>query len=668
MSKVITWLFLRLVTIVALIPLLQRNLFAPFLYKTGWNFFDPWSYWLEAGGRKDAFPYGPVMYFFFLPGKLLDAMVRNIPAFSNKSKMQIWIALSLLIIDFFLLKLMGVFTENEKKFWSWSIVCSPVLIYISFAQGQLDLVPSFLLFIAVTRIREKDWRRAGLWLGLGIASKFSLILVLPFIAIYFASSHSKKKEAVEFLLGLSPSLLFGFLPALWSNGFRTMVLGTPEVLKSLTLSIPIGRYHILLLPITYLVLFIWLWNLKRVTPEILSTFVGVSMIVVASFQFLSIGWFLWGLPIVFLTLKSASRRTLFLLITWQTCLLFLYATDYPADQARFFSLSKNLFLGTPLERDTLLTLALLTISTIVAKLLTDTIKKRDPLKLSRGPISVAISGDSGVGKDTLTKAIATYVGQEGTSILLGDDYHLFERNDISWSSLTHLNPEANNLDAMGQDFRSLLNRKKIIARHYDHRLGKFTAPREIESTDFILVNGLHSQLISEKDSFDLRIFLEMEEELRIKLKLARDSKERGIPSQSSVLKSIKERKKDFLAFVFPQKQNADLTFKVSAISFMPLRTEIMISSRNSNFLRKINTAILALTPCNSNLQIFGGQSHLVINAELFEKRDSEKIIRYFLPNFDQLFPSSDGFLSGDSGLMATLSIILLSERRMMNNA
>ena len=73
---------------------------------------------------------------------------------------------------------------------------------------------------------------------------------------------------------------------------------------------------------------------------------------------------------------------------------------------------------------------------LIWKILDEAIKVGDVYSLSNKPLSVCIAGDSGVGKDTLANEIANLFAQQEVALLLGDDYHLYERGETSWLSTT----------------------------------------------------------------------------------------------------------------------------------------------------------------------------------------------------------------------------------------
>ena len=88
---------------------------------------------------------------------------------------------------------------------------------------------------------------------------------------------------------------------------------------------------------------------------------------------------------------------------------------------------------------------------------------------------INVSGSSGVGKTTISTIISLILSNlnRGVLHLCGDDLHKWERGDENWKTITHLNPEANNLDLGCKQITSLLSGKTVKRDHYDHNTGKF---------------------------------------------------------------------------------------------------------------------------------------------------------------------------------------------------
>jgi len=169
----------------------------------------------------------------------------------------------------------------------------------------------------------------------------------------------------------------------------------------------------------------------------------------------------------------------------------------------------------------------------------------------------AICGDSGSGKSTLSTLLKNCYNNSFT--LECDRYHKWERHNKNWEQTTHLNPKANYITKMEEDIFNLKLGNEIYQVDYDHHSGKFTEKQLINPSDNLIVCGLHS-LYGDNNLYDLKIFMDTDNELKKKWKVKRDVLERGY-SIDKVLESIEKRQKDFNMFIKPQRENADLVVR-----------------------------------------------------------------------------------------------------------
>ena len=176
------------------------------------------------------------------------------------------------------------------------------------------------------------------------------------------------------------------------------------------------------------------------------------------------------------------------------------------------------------------------------------------------PLLISISGKSGVGKTTISNILAQCLGREKCLILSTDDLHKYERNDSIWESITHFNPESNNIELGDFHITQLLKGNIIYRSKYNHDTGTFNPPKLISTKPFIINEGLHSfysDLMKQKSDF--KIYVDTDKELTKLWKIKRDTKYRG-KSKKQVLKSIKLREKDE-HYIESQKKDADLIIK-----------------------------------------------------------------------------------------------------------
>jgi len=172
--------------------------------------------------------------------------------------------------------------------------------------------------------------------------------------------------------------------------------------------------------------------------------------------------------------------------------------------------------------------------------------------------TIGITGDSGSGKTTVSNIIKNMICN--SFVLECDRYHKWERSDIKWTEYTHLNPESNLLMKMEDDIFNLKIGNEIYQVDYDHSSGKFTEKQRIESKDTIIVCGLHS-LYMPTHIVKLKIYMDTDENLKIPWKMKRDVQNRGY-SLEKILNQIETRKSDFMKYIYPQRDLADIIIRM----------------------------------------------------------------------------------------------------------
>lgn len=166
--------------------------------------------------------------------------------------------------------------------------------------------------------------------------------------------------------------------------------------------------------------------------------------------------------------------------------------------------------------------------------------------------TIVISGDSGVGKTTISRALMKQL--KNSFVLECDRYHKWERKNTKWQNITHLDPNANYLCKMSKDIFDLRTGKDIFQVDYDHVSGKFTSMEEIKSPENLIVCGLHSSYVN---SCDIKVFVEADDKLRTQWKLSRDQKTRN-KTRNDIIKEMTDRKMDYIKHILPQRAKADI--------------------------------------------------------------------------------------------------------------
>ena len=181
------------------------------------------------------------------------------------------------------------------------------------------------------------------------------------------------------------------------------------------------------------------------------------------------------------------------------------------------------------------------------------------------PVMLAIAGDSGTGKTTVTAGLVEALGSERITSVAADDYHRYDREERKSLPFTPLSPECNYMGIMEQHLQHLALGQPILKPIYDHDTGKLGRPELIEPREFVIVEGLlplHTQ--TARDCFDVKVYLDPPEEIRIAWKLARDTKKRGY-TEDEVREDLKKREPESEEFIRPQRARADIVVRFAPI-------------------------------------------------------------------------------------------------------
>ena len=201
------------------------------------------------------------------------------------------------------------------------------------------------------------------------------------------------------------------------------------------------------------------------------------------------------------------------------------------------------------------------------------------------PLVIGIAGGSGSGKTTVSHAILERVGRERIAYLPHDAYYI---------DLSHLPPEKrqevnfdhpNSLESglMTEHIQQLKRWETIRLPVYDFKNHVRTNEyRTITPHGVILVEGI--LIFGEKslrDLFDVKIFVDTDNDLRFIRRLKRDITERGRSTESVINQYLNTVRPMHLEFVEPSKRYADVIipeggFNVVAMDMVIARIESLL--------------------------------------------------------------------------------------------
>jgi uridine kinase len=233
---------------------------------------------------------------------------------------------------------------------------------------------------------------------------------------------------------------------------------------------------------------------------------------------------------------------------------------------------------------------------------------------------IGVAGASGTGKTRfaeLVKAMLVHVNHFSL-----DDYHKYGREERKKLGITPLNPKANDFKLMYEHITAVKQGEKIVKPIYDHSRGVIIPEAEtFVPENIVIIEGLlpfYDKKIARL--FDLKIFFDVSERVRLKWKLERDKKERGYKRQFD----LKQRRIDYNRYVLPQKKLCDVVVEVNKSKKHPktLVSKIMFKKCpkfTTSFAIPLKKGSILLSDCSI---IFDGtfhKSNIIPHAETKEK-------------------------------------------------
>jgi uridine kinase len=181
--------------------------------------------------------------------------------------------------------------------------------------------------------------------------------------------------------------------------------------------------------------------------------------------------------------------------------------------------------------------------------------------MQRRPLLIGVVGGSGSGKTTVARAIYDFLGRDAA----------FIDQDAYYQDLAHLtlderrlvnfdHPDAFDTDLMVEQLRQLQSWEPIRKPTYDfaaHTRAEAVvdvAPREVVLVDGILLFA-DARL---RSLFDIKIFVDVADDVRFIRRLQRDVQERGRTMDDVIRQYLSTVRPMHLEFVEPSKRHADV--------------------------------------------------------------------------------------------------------------
>jgi len=652
-----------------------RLQFAPFAdYFIQSGFKDPYLYFHDYGLGMD-FPYPPLMLFLFsLPRFILSPFTGVNPAVFGMLESFIY-RIPLFVADLVILFVLMRWLKSRIRqvlIWYW---LSPVLIYINYFHGQLDVIPIALLFVSLYLLFKNKWLLACTLLAASVGCKTNIVVVLPFYLLYqFRQSREGIKQPIVSLLVFFFVVFLVNLPFLNSPAFLKMVYNNPVQNQVFDLFYQFNKnLKIYFIPGVFFTLILWYYTLRFVNRDQLTLFLTFGFLALTLMVAPMQGWYYWIMPLfIYFIIKQGQReKQVFVLLNVLYFVYFALApkcdyfiscnilgvNEFTAVLVGFGQNEKALNIAFTLLQTTLLLSGVL----VYRKGISNNIQT----KFLSQPYLVGIGGDSAAGKSTLTKDLAAIFNQSNTTVIRGDDMHRWERGDENWQTLTHLDPKANRLHLDLAHTKQLKTGHGILRSFYDHSTGRFSLPRFIQPNKLIIFEGLHSfYLKDQSEIYDLKIYMEPEEDLRIWWKVKRDVKKRNY-SPEKVIEQLNQREEDSEKFIRSQRNRADIVVTYFNLQPLDIHQTEMEPEIGLKLTIPENIHIDLLLELLSNIQglqvnhrYTESRQEMVITGSIHQM-EIESVAWELLPELEEIGINESQWGEGFNGLLQLVTVYVI---------
>ncbi len=656
---------IKIFFVISLVPSIQEKWFIDFINNLINNpTLDPWSNYLTYSTNTLGFPYGPVMILIFLPFSILFWIIGM--AFNMQEYfLGIGFRLTLLFFDFIGYLVLSNLLVNKKKeiiFFYW---LSPLIFFVTYIYGQLDIIPTTILLIAYLYLFKNKFKISGILFGLAIATKLSVGLIMPFPIIYLFQNKRLATGLISFTKYLLIILFLFTITPIISSGYREMVLATPTKGAILWFQIPLDEnLKIFILPFTFLLIIYSMWRIKRSNFTLLSSITGLVFLISTLMMPPNPGWYLWALPfLIIYQIKTDINGKL--LISFFTLLPILII--FPKDKFSNFSFFNlgfeyNTNLINNLNQNLIYTLFISLGVVIALRLYRETIKNNDYYKLNQKALSIGIIGGPASGKKVLSNAIIDILGNNSSLLINENEYLKWNKNFKKSDKKNLINIKSKNLLKLNTDIdliinKNVPNRKTINSSIYKKNKSKYL------NKDFIIATGYHLFLPKTLNKlFDIKVFLDPEKALNKNWLENKNDNVNNIVENYALV----EKYEDLYS---QQKNSSDLIFSFSYINKdilsyktvhnLPLKMDVFL--RDGIYAENLSKALISICGVKLNLDISNTNfsSKISIEGDIWPD-DIKLAANKLVPNLDEIIDSNPKWHSDTIGLMQLIILMQIS--------
>lgn len=521
------------------------------------NLVNPYEYFYQEPGL---FPYPPAMLAIECIGGMFAFLVKE-----NLFLKNILFKIPNLAFDclgmYYLMKMF----PGKRRYIGILYFASPIIIYSTYLHGQLDIIPTTLLLGAIACLtvpKHRNNKKYLLFLAAAIACKFHILAAVPVLFMFLVKREGWSK-AITYTIVPLILVLICIIP-FWGKGFLYNVLLNNEQSILTKITVDFASIEIYVPILAVLLLYLHTFTISKINKDLLYSLCGILFSVFLVLIPPMPGWYVWIVPFItmfFIDIRSDKYWNLVIYLILNVAYLLYFIIGHHTSFVDLYFLNENLtWLKTDnlVLRNGLFTILEAALLYSIYKMYQSGIASNSLYKRRNMPFTIGVSGDSGSGKSTFIQMVEQIFGKKNLLFIEGDGDHKWERGNAMWKHFTHLNPKSNFLYRQAQDLEALKLGQSVLRVDYDHDTGRFTNQSKIRPKPFILLCGLHALYLPQiRKQLDLKIYMDIDENLRRYWKIQRDVSKRGY-SKEKILEQITSRLPDAEKYIYPQKKYADL--------------------------------------------------------------------------------------------------------------
>lgn len=190
------------------------------------------------------------------------------------------------------------------------------------------------------------------------------------------------------------------------------------------------------------------------------------------------------------------------------------------------------------------------------------------------PIIIGVTGGSGSGKTSVSRAILANFPDAKIAMLEHDSYYK-DQSQLTFDERVKTNydhPLAFDTDLMITHLNELINRRPVDIPIYDYKAHtRSTKTYRQEPQDVFIVEGI---LVLEdkrlRKLMDIKLFVDTDDDIRIIRRIKRDMEERGRSFDSVIQQYTRVVKPMYHQFIEPSKRYADIIIPEGATNLVAL--------------------------------------------------------------------------------------------------